>query len=159
MVIGNEIIEAPMGWRTRFFEYRAYRKLMTEYFKKGAIVTTAPKPLMTDQLFDQVSCYMAQLSFMPIFALHAHACILDMIVGIVQQTLEMNYYAFEDVTIIGVIKYFVIFKMCKYQIDHLIRMGESCQAIHLIFMLVQEQSQQQLQNSQLKKYISCDLHQ
>ena len=55
MVIGNEIIEAPMGWRSRFFEYRSYRKLMLEYFKKGAIVTTAPKPLMTEELFDKVS--------------------------------------------------------------------------------------------------------
>ena len=53
-MIGNEIIEAPMGWRTRFFEYQAYRKLMTEYFKKGAIVTTAPKPIMGDELYDQV---------------------------------------------------------------------------------------------------------
>ena len=33
MVIGNEIIEAPMAWRSRFFEYRAYRPLMKEYFK------------------------------------------------------------------------------------------------------------------------------
>ena len=27
---------------------------MTEYFKKGAIVTTAPKPIMGDELYDQV---------------------------------------------------------------------------------------------------------
>ena len=27
---------------------------MTEYFKKGAIVTTAPKPIMGDGLYDQV---------------------------------------------------------------------------------------------------------
>ena len=33
MVIGDEIIEAPMAWRARFFEYRAYRTLMKEYFK------------------------------------------------------------------------------------------------------------------------------
>ena len=33
MVIGNEIIEAPMAWRSRFFEYRAYRPLIKEYFK------------------------------------------------------------------------------------------------------------------------------
>ena len=33
MVIGNEIIEAPMAWRSRFFEYRAYRPLLKEYFK------------------------------------------------------------------------------------------------------------------------------
>ena len=33
MVIGNEIIEAPMAWHSRFFEYRAYRSLLKEYFK------------------------------------------------------------------------------------------------------------------------------
>ena len=33
MVIGNEIIETPMAWRSRFFEYRAYRPLIKEYFK------------------------------------------------------------------------------------------------------------------------------
>ena len=52
MVIGNEIIEAPMAWRSRFFEYRAYRPLIKEYFHQGAKWTTAPKPLMSDELFD-----------------------------------------------------------------------------------------------------------
>ena len=32
IVIGDEIIEAPMAWRSRFFEYRAYRPLLKEYF-------------------------------------------------------------------------------------------------------------------------------
>ena len=52
IVIGDEIIEAPMAWRSRFFEYRAYRPLIKEYFKQGAKWTTAPKPQMTDQLYD-----------------------------------------------------------------------------------------------------------
>ncbi len=52
MVIGDEIIEAPMAWRSRFFEYRAYRPLIKEYFKQGAKWTTAPKPQMGDQLYD-----------------------------------------------------------------------------------------------------------
>jgi N-Dimethylarginine dimethylaminohydrolase len=52
IVIGNEIIEAPMAWRSRFFEYRAYRSLMKEYLKQGAKWTTAPKPLMSDELYD-----------------------------------------------------------------------------------------------------------
>ena len=51
-MIGNEIIEAPMAWRSRFFEYRAYRPLIKEYFKQGAKWTTAPKPQMADQLYD-----------------------------------------------------------------------------------------------------------
>ena len=54
LVIGDEIIEAPMAWRTRFFEYRAYRKLMKEYFHAGAKWTTAPKPTMADELYDTV---------------------------------------------------------------------------------------------------------
>ena len=32
-VVGDEIIEAPMAWRSRFFEYRVYRSLLKEYFK------------------------------------------------------------------------------------------------------------------------------
>lgn len=55
LVVGNEIIEAPMAWRSRFFEYRAYRPLIKEYFRKGAKWTTAPKPTMADELYDQVS--------------------------------------------------------------------------------------------------------
>ncbi|MBN3290114.1 GATM protein, partial [Polypterus senegalus] len=53
LVVGNEIIEAPMAWRARFFEYRAYRPLIKEYFKYGAKWTTAPKPTMADDLYDQ----------------------------------------------------------------------------------------------------------
>ena len=67
LVVGDEIIEAPMAWRSRFFEYRAYRPLLKEYFKGGAKWTTAPKPLMCDALYDQVkskdlSCFNHNLS-------------------------------------------------------------------------------------------------
>jgi len=51
IVVGDEIIEAPMAWRSRFFEYRPYRKLIKEYFHKGARWTTAPKPMMGDDFF------------------------------------------------------------------------------------------------------------
>lgn len=53
MVIGDELIEAPMAWRSRFFEYRAYRPLIKEYFEQGAKWTAAPKPQMSDELYDQ----------------------------------------------------------------------------------------------------------
>ncbi|NWZ02970.1 GATM protein, partial [Loxia curvirostra] len=53
LVVGNEIIEAPMAWRARFFEYRAYRRLIKDYFNSGAKWTTAPKPTMADELYDQ----------------------------------------------------------------------------------------------------------
>ncbi|XP_071476328.1 glycine amidinotransferase, mitochondrial-like [Diadema antillarum] len=53
MVLGDEIIECPMAWRSRFFEYRAYRSLVMEYFSQGAKWTTPPKPTMSDELYDQ----------------------------------------------------------------------------------------------------------
>jgi glycine amidinotransferase len=53
LVIGDEIIEAPMAQRARWFEFRAYRALITEYFHAGARWTMAPKPLMTDALYNE----------------------------------------------------------------------------------------------------------
>uniref|UniRef100_A0A6I8P7C5 Glycine amidinotransferase n=1 Tax=Ornithorhynchus anatinus TaxID=9258 RepID=A0A6I8P7C5_ORNAN len=53
IVVGNEIIEAPMAWRSRFFEYRAYRSIIKDYFHRGAKWTAAPKPTMADELYDQ----------------------------------------------------------------------------------------------------------
>ena len=52
IVIENELIETPMGWRSRFFEYIAYRPLIKEYFNQGAKWTTAPKPQMSNELYD-----------------------------------------------------------------------------------------------------------
>ena len=52
LIIGNEIIETPTCWRSRYFEAGAYRSLLKEYFLKGARWTAAPKPELTDQLFD-----------------------------------------------------------------------------------------------------------
>ena len=52
-MIGDEIIEAPMSWRSRYFEYRSYRTLMKDYFSQGARWSTCPKPLMSDELYDQ----------------------------------------------------------------------------------------------------------
>jgi glycine amidinotransferase len=52
LVIGDEIIEAPMAQRGRYFEFRAYRSLIKDYFRAGARWTAAPKPLMCDALYD-----------------------------------------------------------------------------------------------------------
>jgi len=52
LVVGDEIIEAPMAWRSRYFESSAYRPLFKEYFSHGARWTSAPKPQLTDELFD-----------------------------------------------------------------------------------------------------------
>ena len=52
LVVGNEIIETPMAWRSRMFEMYAYRRLFKEYFHQGAKWTSAPKPELTDDLYN-----------------------------------------------------------------------------------------------------------
>lgn len=51
LVIGDEIIEASMAMRCRFFEYLPYRPLVTHYFNTGARWTAAPKPSMSDEMY------------------------------------------------------------------------------------------------------------
>jgi glycine amidinotransferase len=51
IVIGDEIIEAPMADRGRYFEAWAYRTLFKEYLRAGARWTAAPKPQLTDELY------------------------------------------------------------------------------------------------------------
>ncbi len=52
LVVGDEIIEVPMAWRCRYFEAHSYRTLLKEYFRAGARWTAAPKPQLSDALFD-----------------------------------------------------------------------------------------------------------
>ena len=40
-----------MAWRSRYFEYRPFRRLLKEYFHAGGKWTAAPKPEMTDELY------------------------------------------------------------------------------------------------------------
>lgn len=53
LTVGNEIVEATMSIRGRFFEYRAYRQLLNEYFERDPDFrwTAAPKPTMSDALY------------------------------------------------------------------------------------------------------------
>jgi glycine amidinotransferase len=53
ITIGNEIIEAPMSRRSRYFEFKAYRELVYEYWKADSSVvwTSAPKPSMGDGMY------------------------------------------------------------------------------------------------------------
>ena len=53
LVVGDEIIEAPMAWRSRYFEIHAFRPLIREYFRHGARWTAAPKPELTDDFFSE----------------------------------------------------------------------------------------------------------
>jgi glycine amidinotransferase len=52
-VIGNEILEATMGQRSRWYEYLCYRPLLEQYFKDDPKFewTAAPKPRLTDDSF------------------------------------------------------------------------------------------------------------
>ncbi len=52
LVIGDEIIEAPMADRGRYFEAWPYRSLLKDYFKAGARWTAAPKPQLLDTQYD-----------------------------------------------------------------------------------------------------------
>jgi glycine amidinotransferase len=52
LVVGDEIIETPMAWRARYFEAYAYRRLFKEYFARGARWTAAPRPELSDDLYD-----------------------------------------------------------------------------------------------------------
>lgn len=52
IVFGDEIIEAPMSWRSKYFEFLPYRELIKDYFKRGARWTTAPKPRLSDASFN-----------------------------------------------------------------------------------------------------------
>lgn len=51
LIIGDMLIEAPMAWRTRYFEGYAYRRLLMEYFDSGARWLAAPKPSMDDAFY------------------------------------------------------------------------------------------------------------
>ncbi len=53
IVIGDTIIEAPMAWRSRYFEIYAYRDLITDYFKEGAKWHAAPKGSMDNDFYNK----------------------------------------------------------------------------------------------------------
>lgn len=52
LVVGNDIIECPMAWRSRYFETSSYRPLLKEYFRGGARWSAGPKPELKDELYD-----------------------------------------------------------------------------------------------------------
>ncbi len=51
LVVGDEIIEAPMADRSRAYEAWAYRSLFKAYFAGGARWTAAPRPQLLDALY------------------------------------------------------------------------------------------------------------
>src|SRR5215212_420513 len=53
LIVGDEIIETPMAWPSRYFETYSFRTLLKGYFRAGARWTSAPKPELADPLFDR----------------------------------------------------------------------------------------------------------
>ena len=52
LVVGDLIIESPMAWRSRYYEIHAYRRLLKEYFQRGARWIAAPRPELQDDFYD-----------------------------------------------------------------------------------------------------------
>lgn len=48
VVFGDEIVEATMSWKSRYFEFLAYRDLVMSYYRRGARWTTAPRPRLAE---------------------------------------------------------------------------------------------------------------
>ena len=53
LTIGSEIIEAPMSFRCRFWEYLAYRPILNRFFNEDPdfIWSQAPRPRLTDKSY------------------------------------------------------------------------------------------------------------
>ena len=57
LIVGNEMIESTMTWRSRYFEFMCYKKLINDYWRKGAKWTAAPKPMCKESLFKKVKWF------------------------------------------------------------------------------------------------------
>jgi glycine amidinotransferase len=53
LVIGDQIIEAPMGFRSRYHENHAYKALCKEYFGRGARWVSAPRPQLSSASYNK----------------------------------------------------------------------------------------------------------
>src|SRR5262249_3459666 len=53
LVFANEIVECPMAWRSRYYATSSYRSLLKEYFRAGAKWTAAPKPELSEELYEK----------------------------------------------------------------------------------------------------------
>lgn len=55
LTVGNEILEATMSFRSRWYEYLCYRPLLEQYFKEDPNFSfaAAPKPRLTDSTYKE----------------------------------------------------------------------------------------------------------
>lgn len=68
LVVGNNIIEAPMTLRCRYFEPNAYKNILVGYLKKGGKWVAAPKPRLLDNTYNDADDEFSVLSNIePIF--------------------------------------------------------------------------------------------
>jgi len=52
LIVGDDIIECASPMRHRHFESLAYKRLMTGYFRRGAKLSSAPRPALREPLYD-----------------------------------------------------------------------------------------------------------
>lgn len=52
LVIGDQIIESTMGWRSYYFATQPYRSIFKDCFRRGARWIAAPKPELTDASYN-----------------------------------------------------------------------------------------------------------
>jgi glycine amidinotransferase len=52
LVLDDEIIEAPMGFRYQYHSMDPFRPIVTDYWRRGARWTAAPRPLLTDASYN-----------------------------------------------------------------------------------------------------------
>lgn len=52
MVAGDTIVESSMSWRCRYHEGDAYRSVLKSYFQRGGNWLQAPRPELSDELFE-----------------------------------------------------------------------------------------------------------
>jgi glycine amidinotransferase len=53
LTVGNEILEATMSYRSRWYEYLCFRPLLEQYFKEDPnfLFSAAPKPRLTEETY------------------------------------------------------------------------------------------------------------
>ena len=51
LVVGDLMIEAAMGWRSYFYAIHPFRRIVQDYFRRGARWVAAPRPALADELF------------------------------------------------------------------------------------------------------------
>jgi glycine amidinotransferase len=53
LVVGDQIIEATMGWRSYYFASQPFRSIFTDCFRRGARWIAAPKPRLADDTYNE----------------------------------------------------------------------------------------------------------